>query len=84
MLMVHKTPHIDIEAFGALDHRRLLRVLRRAIDEETTERMSGGRTGASERDRERLQCLCTLVCMVQNTKVLELYCKQPSGRMADA
>ena len=82
--MVNKTPHIDIEAFGALDHRRLLRVLRRAIDEETTERMSGGRLGASERDRERLQCLCSLACMVQNTKVIELYSKQPSGRLADA
>lgn len=72
MVMVNKTPPIDIEAFGVLDHRRLLRVLRRAIDEETAERMSGGRIRVSERERERLQCLCTLVGMVQNTIVIKL------------
>lgn len=70
--MVTKTLPIDIEAFGALDHRRLLRVLRRAIDEETAEMMSRGRIGVSARDRERLECLCTLVGMVQRTIVIKL------------
>lgn len=46
---------------------RFLRVLRRAIDEETLARMNRERFGASERDRERLQCLCTVAGMVQDT-----------------
>ena len=68
-LMVAKIPPIDIEAFGVLDHRRLLRVLRRAIDEETAERQSGDRLSMSEREQERLKYLCTLMSKVQETMV---------------
>jgi hypothetical protein len=65
--MVSEIPAIDIEAFEALDHRRLLRVLGRAIDEEAAECMNRDHFFSSyARDRTRLRFFCTLVSMIED------------------
>jgi hypothetical protein len=64
--MVHEVQPIDLEAFRALDRRRLLCVLGRAIDEEAARYTSGeDSTEEGPGGRARLQTFCRLVGMIR-------------------
>ena len=56
---------IDREAFTAIDQRRLLRVLSRAIDEEAVHLYGAAGSDEWKRNRERLRVFCTLVSMIR-------------------
>lgn len=58
---------IDVEAFRALDQKRLQRVLGRAIEEEAAAWMRGQVFFDGQRRSEtRLRSLCTLLGMIRN------------------
>lgn len=63
--MTDDSQAIDLQAFTAIDQRRLLRVLSRVIDEEATHLHEASDSGEWERDRERLRVFCTLVSMIR-------------------
>jgi hypothetical protein len=63
--MVHEVQVIDIDAFTAIDQRRLLRVLSRAIDEEATHMDGEHRDDKGLGNRGRLLVLCRLVSMIR-------------------
>ena len=56
---------IDHQAFTAIDQRRLLRVLSRAIDEEAAHLYGALGSNEWKRNRERLRIFCTLVSMIR-------------------
>lgn len=56
---------IDHQAFSAIDERRLLRVLSRAIDEEAIHLYGTAGSDEWKRNRERLRVFCTLVSMIR-------------------
>lgn len=75
--MVQEDGPIDLEAFTAIDRQRLLRVLGRAIDEETARCLSGPDCPDGPGDRARLRFFCSLV-----SKIREMSDSGPGGRAA--
>jgi hypothetical protein len=70
--MMNERAAIGIGARTAIDQRRLLLVLGRAIDEEVAAAMGGDRsTTPSERDRVRLMFLCTLTGRIRDMNASE-------------
>ena len=63
--MVDDLQELDLQAFTAIDQRRLLRVLGRAIDEEAAHLYEAPGSGEWARNRERLRVFCTLVSMIR-------------------
>lgn len=65
--MVNEQAAVQIGSLHAVDQRRLLLVLGKAIDEEVAAAMGGDRfADRRERDRMRLGFLCTLTGRIQD------------------
>jgi hypothetical protein len=65
--MVHEVQAVDLEAITAIDQRRLLCVLGRAIDEEAAHMDGEDCSGEGRGNRTRLRVFCTVMSMIRET-----------------